>query len=82
MSKLKTNKVQSYCENFITFSLECFHDVINDLLLVSAILAIDDSKGFVYAYYVLRIISHIMSQGSIFCISAAYAVRFYPGSRL
>uniref|UniRef100_A0A7N2MEZ2 Uncharacterized protein n=1 Tax=Quercus lobata TaxID=97700 RepID=A0A7N2MEZ2_QUELO len=28
--------------------------------------------GFVYAYYVLRIISFILSQGSIFCIAIAY----------
>uniref|UniRef100_M1BPT4 Hippocampus abundant transcript 1 protein n=1 Tax=Solanum tuberosum TaxID=4113 RepID=M1BPT4_SOLTU len=48
--------------------------IVSTAIFPSAILAIDESKGFVYAYYVLRIISHIMSQGSIFCISAAYAV--------
>ncbi|KAF5197486.1 Hippocampus abundant transcript-like protein [Thalictrum thalictroides] len=37
-----------------------------------ALLAWDKSKGFVYAYYVLRTISYIISQGSIFCISVAY----------
>ncbi|OVA05986.1 Major facilitator superfamily [Macleaya cordata] len=37
------------------------------------LLAWNDSKGFVYAYYVLRTISYIISQGSIFCISVAYA---------
>ncbi|CAI9091326.1 OLC1v1026330C1 [Oldenlandia corymbosa var. corymbosa] len=36
------------------------------------LLAINKSKPFVYAYYVLRTISFIISQGSIFCISAAY----------
>ncbi|OWM87645.1 hippocampus abundant transcript-like protein 1 [Punica granatum] len=38
-----------------------------------AVLACGQSKGFVYAYYVLRTISYILSQGSIFCISVAYA---------
>ncbi|KAK4593256.1 hypothetical protein RGQ29_017393 [Quercus rubra] len=38
-----------------------------------AILAWNQSTGFVYAYYVLRTISYILSQGSIFCIAVAYA---------
>ncbi|KAG2672381.1 hypothetical protein I3760_13G037600 [Carya illinoinensis] len=38
-----------------------------------AMLAWNQSKGFVYAYYVLRTISYILSQGSIFCIAVAYA---------
>ncbi|KAK4593255.1 hypothetical protein RGQ29_017392 [Quercus rubra] len=38
-----------------------------------AILAWNQSAGFVYAYYVLRTISYILSQGSIFCIAVAYA---------
>ncbi|KAE8038783.1 hypothetical protein FH972_011258 [Carpinus fangiana] len=38
-----------------------------------ALLAWNQSKGFVYAYYVLRTISYILSQGSIFCIAVAYA---------
>ena len=42
---------------------------------VSALLAWNKSKGYVYAYYVLRTISYIISQGSIFCISVAYVVR-------
>ncbi|XP_031095656.1 hippocampus abundant transcript-like protein 1 [Ipomoea triloba] len=37
------------------------------------LLAINKSKGFVYAYYVTQTISYIISQGSIFCISIAYA---------
>ncbi|KZV55285.1 hippocampus abundant transcript-like protein 1 [Dorcoceras hygrometricum] len=37
------------------------------------LLAIDQSKGSVYAYYILRTVSYIISQGSIFCISIAYA---------
>ncbi|EEF37396.1 hippocampus abundant transcript-like protein 1 isoform X1 [Ricinus communis] len=41
-----------------------------------ALLAYDQSRGFVYAYYVLRTISYILSQGSIFCISVAYAADF------
>ncbi|TXG49338.1 hypothetical protein EZV62_025213 [Acer yangbiense] len=38
-----------------------------------ALLAINQSKEFVYAYYVIRTISYIISQGSIFCIAVAYA---------
>ncbi|KAK9912001.1 hypothetical protein M0R45_035876 [Rubus argutus] len=37
-----------------------------------ALLAWNQSKGFVYAYYVLRTISYILSQGSIFCVAVAY----------
>ncbi|XP_057428174.1 uncharacterized protein LOC130721394 isoform X3 [Lotus japonicus] len=37
-----------------------------------AVLAWDQSEEFVYAYYVLRTFSYIISQGSIFCISVAY----------
>jgi hypothetical protein len=48
------------------------------VFLVSALLAWNQSKGFVYAYYVLRTISYILSQGSIFCIAVAYAVRVFP----
>lgn len=45
-----------------------------------ALLAWKDSKEFVYAYYVLRTISYIISQGSIFCISVAYAADVVEGS--
>ncbi|XP_042467228.1 tetracycline resistance protein, class B-like [Zingiber officinale] len=38
-----------------------------------AILAWDDSRAAVYWYFVLRTISYIVSQGSILCISIAYA---------
>ncbi|KAL2324885.1 hypothetical protein Fmac_023943 [Flemingia macrophylla] len=38
-----------------------------------AILAWHQSEEFVYAYYVVRTISNIISQGSVFCISLAYA---------
>lgn len=44
-------------------------------IFVSALLVWDQSKGYIYAYYVLRTISKILSQGSIFFISVAYAVR-------
>lgn len=33
-----------------------------------------------YAYYVLRTISYIISQGSIFCIAVAYVVRVFVHS--
>lgn len=45
------------------------------MFFVSALLAWNQSTEFVYAYYVLRTISYILSQGSIFCIAVAYAVR-------
>lgn len=45
------------------------------VFIVSAVLTWNQSKEFVYAYYVLRTISNILSQGSIFCIAVAYAVR-------
>lgn len=51
-------------------------------IFVSALLAWKNSKEFVYAYYVLRTISYIISQGSIFCISVAYAVRNFSLSWL
>ncbi|XP_020229735.1 hippocampus abundant transcript-like protein 1 [Cajanus cajan] len=38
-----------------------------------ALLVWHQSEEFVYAYYVLRTISNIISQGSIFCITVAYA---------
>ena len=47
-------------------------------ILFSAILAWNQSTGFVYVYYVLRIISFILSQGSVLCIAIAYAVRVIP----
>ncbi|XP_027102588.1 uncharacterized protein [Coffea arabica] len=36
------------------------------------LIVINKSKGFVYAYYVLRTINLIFTQGSIYCITAAY----------
>ncbi|XP_065869615.1 uncharacterized protein [Euphorbia lathyris] len=41
-----------------------------------ALLAYRQSREFVYGYYVLRTISFILSQGSIFCIAVAYAADF------
>ncbi|XP_058087388.1 uncharacterized protein LOC131234487 [Magnolia sinica] len=46
-----------------------------------AVLAWDESRGAVYVYYVLRTISFIISQGSIFCISVAYAADVVEGSK-
>ncbi|KAJ4970955.1 hypothetical protein NE237_004054 [Protea cynaroides] len=37
-----------------------------------AVLAWNDSRQYFFAYYVLRMISHIISQGSLTCISIAY----------
>ncbi|GLT57060.1 hypothetical protein SLA2020_300610 [Shorea laevis] len=45
-----------------------------------AVLAWNQSRDFVYAYYVLRTISYILSQGSIFCIAVAYAADFISDS--
>ncbi|KAI7980580.1 Hippocampus abundant transcript-like protein 1 [Camellia lanceoleosa] len=45
---------------------------LSTTILPFVLLAINESKAFVYAYYVLRTISYIISQGSIFCISVAY----------
>ena len=45
---------------------------------VSALLAWNKSKGFVYAYYGLDTISCILSEGSILFISIAYVVIIFP----
>ncbi|PSR98778.1 Hippocampus abundant transcript-like protein [Actinidia chinensis var. chinensis] len=45
---------------------------VSTTIVPFALLAINESKASVYAYYVLRTISYIISQGSIFCISVAY----------
>ncbi|KAL3520873.1 hypothetical protein ACH5RR_019022 [Cinchona calisaya] len=45
---------------------------ISTTIFPFALIAINKSKGFVYAYYVLRTISLIFTQGSIYCITAAY----------
>uniref|UniRef100_A0A9I9E8V4 Hippocampus abundant transcript-like protein 1 n=1 Tax=Cucumis melo TaxID=3656 RepID=A0A9I9E8V4_CUCME len=50
-------------------------------IFVSALLVWDQSKGYIYAYYVLRTISKILSQGSIFFISVAYAADIVQESR-
>ncbi|KAK2973944.1 hypothetical protein RJ640_001412 [Escallonia rubra] len=46
-----------------------------------ALLAINESKEFVYAYYVTRTLSFIISQGSIFCISVAYVADVVENSK-
>lgn len=45
---------------------------VSTTIVPFTLLAINESRGSVYAYYVLRTISFIISQGSIFCISVAY----------
>ncbi|XP_065869627.1 uncharacterized protein [Euphorbia lathyris] len=49
---------------------------ISTSIIPFALLVWNESRGFVYAYYILRTISYILSQGSIFCISVAYAADF------
>ncbi|KAL9419271.1 hypothetical protein AB3S75_037098 [Citrus x aurantiifolia] len=46
---------------------------VSTTIVPFTLLACNQSKEFVYAYYVLRTISYIISQGSIFCIAVAYA---------
>ncbi|URE10500.1 hippocampus abundant transcript-like protein 1-like [Musa troglodytarum] len=50
---------------------------ISTSIVPFAILAWDVSKAAVYIYFVLRTISYIISQGSILCISVAYAVSIF-----
>ncbi|KAJ0789312.1 putative sugar transporter, major facilitator superfamily, MFS transporter superfamily [Helianthus annuus] len=45
---------------------------VSTTIVPFTLLAISESKAFVYAYYVLRTVSYIISQGSIFCIAVAY----------
>ncbi|KAL3838206.1 hypothetical protein ACJIZ3_022797 [Penstemon smallii] len=45
---------------------------VSTTIVPFTLLAIDQSKGSVYAYYIIRTISYIISQGSIFCIAVAY----------
>ncbi|KAL8090258.1 uncharacterized protein LOC141697195 isoform X3 [Apium graveolens] len=45
------------------------------------LLIISKSREFVYAYYVLRTISYIISQGSIFCIAVAYVADVVDNSK-
>ncbi|XP_024957417.1 uncharacterized protein LOC102620188 isoform X2 [Citrus sinensis] len=46
---------------------------VSTTIVPFTLLAFNQSQEFVYAYYVLRTISYIISQGSIFCIAVAYA---------
>ncbi|WRX13008.1 Major facilitator superfamily - like 7 [Theobroma cacao] len=46
---------------------------VSTTIVPFALLAWNQSREFVYIYYVLRTISYIISQGSIFCIAVAYA---------
>ncbi|KAL2548969.1 Major facilitator superfamily protein [Forsythia ovata] len=54
---------------------------VSTTIIPFTLLAVDQSKGSVYAYYVLRTISYIISQGSIFCISVAYAADVVDDSK-
>ncbi|CAA0838396.1 Major facilitator superfamily protein [Striga hermonthica] len=54
---------------------------VSTTIVPFTLLAIDQSKGSVYAYYAIRTISYIISQGSIFCISVAYAVNVIDDSK-
>ncbi|KAF8403261.1 hypothetical protein HHK36_011362 [Tetracentron sinense] len=55
--------------------------ILSTTIFPFALLAWNESKEFVYAYYVLRTISYIISQGSIFCISVAYAADVVEDSK-
>ncbi|XP_074292410.1 uncharacterized protein LOC141619282 isoform X2 [Silene latifolia] len=46
-----------------------------------SLLVINQSRDFVYAYYMIRTVSYIISQGSIFCIAVAYAADVVEDSR-
>ncbi|GER52332.1 hippocampus abundant transcript 1 protein [Striga asiatica] len=54
---------------------------VSTTIVPFTLLAIDQSKGSVYAYYAIRTISYIISQGSIFCISVAYAADVIDDSK-
>ncbi|GFP94150.1 hippocampus abundant transcript-like protein 1 [Phtheirospermum japonicum] len=56
---------------------------VSTTIVPFTLLAIDQfqSKGSVYAYYALRTISYIISQGSIFCIAVAYAADVIDDSK-
>ncbi|XP_031268715.1 hippocampus abundant transcript-like protein 1 isoform X2 [Pistacia vera] len=54
---------------------------VSTTIIPFTLLAINESKDFVYAYYALRTISYIISQGSIFCIAVAYAADFVSDSK-
>lgn len=54
---------------------------LSTTIIPFTLLAIDQSREFVYAYYFLRTISYIISQGSIFCIAVAYAADVIEDSK-
>ncbi|GER28920.1 hippocampus abundant transcript 1 protein [Striga asiatica] len=54
---------------------------VSTTIVPFTLLAIDQSQGSVYAYYAIRTISYIISQGSIFCISVAYAADVIDDSK-
>lgn len=68
---------RSICCYHVNFLMKLFPLSVSKLTLyvvITAILAWDVSRAAVYIYFVLRTISYIISQGSILCISVAYAV--------
>ncbi|KAI7980578.1 Hippocampus abundant transcript-like protein 1 [Camellia lanceoleosa] len=56
----------------LSWRVHLFRSYLHQRRSADALLAINESRASVYAYYVLRTISYIISQGSIFCISVAY----------
>uniref|UniRef100_A0A803KV97 Major facilitator superfamily (MFS) profile domain-containing protein n=1 Tax=Chenopodium quinoa TaxID=63459 RepID=A0A803KV97_CHEQI len=54
---------------------------LSTTIIPFTLLAINQSREFVYAYYILRTISYIISQGSIFCIAVAYAADVIEDSK-
>ncbi|XP_051120003.1 uncharacterized protein LOC127243844 isoform X2 [Andrographis paniculata] len=54
---------------------------VSTTIVPFTLLAINQSRSSVYAYYILRTVSYIISQGSIFCIAVAYAADVVEDSK-
>ncbi|KAL2904904.1 Hippocampus abundant transcript-like protein 1, partial [Bienertia sinuspersici] len=54
---------------------------VSTSIIPFALLAINQSREFIYAYYILRTLSSIISHGSIFCIAVAYAADVVEDSK-
>ncbi|XP_044462184.1 hippocampus abundant transcript-like protein 1 isoform X3 [Mangifera indica] len=54
---------------------------VSSIIIPFSLLVFNQSRDFVYAYYALRTISNIISQGSLFCVAVAYAADFVSDSK-